>query len=709
MDISCIDYKKIADELFQNQFCNKSIASYTSSFVDDHSEAEIKNKWLIPLTKLIAFFLQTQSAYARLVYVGERTNRPFSEGVDLVQRKEYFERVVIVDIEILEKHLGYLSPNSTELLRDLHLPLLSNRTHSDVHLNTIGDCLMTQMNTTITNLARSENLDIAVCEHYVGAWGNNNHDNLPFVRENHQLSIIAISLFTYWGHPTHRLLMKQLWEDSISDIDAEALVESLISYIKSLIKKIKESSSAFIFFHNSSGLPWLVEDVCLDYFPWMMAGKGNSSRMEIYTGLINTAIDNLIEAEGNVILIDERAIVASGGRVHLYNDVFSSLSLGDAFFHYNNFGWQVANVYLDKIKKIRSIHKKKVIFVDFDNTLWQGVMAEGSVGHFYEKQNLLAELGRQGVVLVALSKNSPENIRWSEMKICQHDFSCVKINWSSKVNNILEACRSLNISNDQTIILDDTHEELALVNAHLPEILTLDSKDAASWDLLRVMLKVNHKSDARGLNRNRLYRDNQHRQGFLSEASENNLDAHALLSPLAITVTMSVATCAELDRLYELLQRTNQFNCSNNRYSKDLLQKIINSQNALVYCFSVTDKFGDMGLVGAVILSLQPEYWLIENFVMSCRAMGYGLEHLMLAKVLQKKSNHRVAAMLIPNAKNKPAQNLYPSFGFTEKQKYLWYGPSQNNEVMVPSWIKCIDSCSEQTEIANGSLVVATG
>jgi|GEM_PF-2923860 len=702
MDISGIDYIKITDELFQNQFCNKSIVGFHSPLMDDHGEVEIKEKWLIPLTKLIVFFLKNLDAYARMVYIGERASRPFSGDISLAQKKEYFEKIITADLDILERHLGHLSPNSTELLKQLHLPLLPNKTHSDVYLNTIGDCLMTQMNTTITNLAREENLGIAVSEHYVGAWGNNNHNDLPIIRDDHKLSIIAISLFTYWGHPTHRLLMKQLWEDSISDADAEALVESLIFYIKSLIKKLKLSNNAFIFFHNSSGLPWLVEDVFLDYFPWMMIGKGNSLRMEIYTGLINAAIDSIIETEGNVILIDERTIVANGSRAHLYSDVFSSLSLGDAFFHHNNFGWEIANIYLDKIKKIQSIHKKKVIFVDFDNTLWRGVMAEGSVNHFYEKQNLLVELGRHGVVLVALSKNSPENIRWSEMKICQQDFSCLKINWSSKVNNILDVCRLLNISHDQTIILDDTHEELALVSTHLPEVLALDSTQSASWDLLKVMLKVHYKSDEQGLNRNRLYRENQHRQVFLNETSENKLDTHALLSPLAITATMSVVTFAELDRLHELLQRTNQFNCSNNRYSKALLKQIIDSQNALIYCFSVTDKFGDMGLVGAVVLSLQPEHWLIENFVMSCRAMGYGLEYLMLAKVLQKKSNHLVAAVLTPNTKNKPAQNLYPSFGFTEKSKYLWQESSKNHESMIPSWIRFIDSCSEETETAHG-------
>jgi FkbH-like protein len=687
MDISCIDYEKIADELFQNQFCNKAIVGFQSPLLDDHGEAEIKQKWLIPLTKLIIFFLRTMDVYARTVYIGERINRPFSAGVNHAHKKEYFEQVLQADLDILERHLGYLSPNSAELLRELHLPLQSNPTSSDVSLNTIGDCLMTQMNATLVNIAGQESLGIAVSEHYVGAWGNNNHDDIPLVREDYPLSIIAISLFTYWGHPTHRLLMKQLWEDSISDADAEAMVESIIVYIKSLIKKLKEANNAVIFFHNSSGLPWLVEDVFLDYFPWMMAGRGNSTRMEIYTGLINSAIDEIVEIEGNIVLIDERAIVAHGNRTALYNDVFSSLSLGDAFFHYNNFGWNIANIYFNNIKKIISIHKKKIIFVDFDNTLWQGIMAEGSVNHFYEKQKLLVELGRQGIVLVALSKNSPENIRWSEMKICQQDFSCIKINWSNKVNNIVDACKLLNISHDQSIVLDDTHEELALINTHLPEVLTLNSTLVASWELLNLMLKIHHKPDGQNLNRNRLYRHNQHRQVFLSEVSEHSLDTHALLKPLAITATMSIATHAELDRLYELLQRTNQFNCSGNRYSKATLKQIIDNKNSYVYCFSVADKFGDMGLVGAVILSQQSQHWLIENFVMSCRAMGYGLENLMLSKILQKLSGSLVVGILVPNSKNKPAQNLYPSFGFEERQPHVWHHSSNYESHLMPSWI----------------------
>ena len=485
--------------------------------------------------------------------------------------------------------------------------------------------------------------------------------------------------------------MKQLWEDTISDAEADSLVDSIIVYIKSYLGKLKSSTDALIFLHNSSGLPWLVDHVCLDFYPWLMQEKRNTARMEVYTGLINNAIDEIVEAEGNIFLVDERSIVAQAGREGVYADVFSSLKLGDAFFHHNNFGWQIANVYMDKIKQILSVRKKKVIFVDFDNTLWQGVMAEGGVRHFYEKQKILSGLGKRGVILVALSKNSLENIRWSEMRICQQEFACIKINWQSKVENIIDACHALNISHDQCIMLDDISEELALVNLNLPGLLTLNATQNESWEILKLMCRYHYQSVQEGVNRNKLYRDNHHRQSYIDNKSEKIIDTHALLSPLAITATMTRANQGDVDRVHELLLRTNQFNCSGSKYSKALLQEAIGNQNIIIYCFSLQDNFGDMGLVGVVILRPQTESWLIENFVMSCRAMGYGLENLMLATVLQKLSAYSVVGVLVPTAKNKPAQSLYANFGFEEHEPQLWHHSSIYDAQLTPSWISFKD------------------
>ena len=103
------------------------------------------------------------------------------------------------------------------------------------------------------------------------------------------------------------------------------------------------------------------------------------------------------------------------------------------------------------------------VIVDFDNTLWDGVMANGPVKQRKDIQTLLKKIKSAGILLVAISKNDPKNIRWNEMLLQKSDFIILKINWNMKIKNIQEVAEELNLGFDTFTFIDDNPVERDLV------------------------------------------------------------------------------------------------------------------------------------------------------------------------------------------------------------------------------------------------------
>ena len=109
-----------------------------------------------------------------------------------------------------------------------------------------------------------------------------------------------------------------------------------------------------------------------------------------------------------------------------------------------------------------------------------------------------------------------------------------------------------------------------------------------------------------------------------------------------------------------MTEKTNQFNFNKNVFSKNDLSEWINNKN-YVYSLKVTDKFGDYGTVGLVLVKLKNNIALIENFLMSCRALGKKTENIFFQHVLNdlKKQNIELGGIIFNETnKNVPAKEF---------------------------------------------------
>ena len=101
---------------------------------------------------------------------------------------------------------------------------------------------------------------------------------------------------------------------------------------------------------------------------------------------------------------------------------------------------------LERVPKLKTIADfyallpvRKVLALDLDGTLWDGVVSEDGPSHVVprrEFQLACKELAGRGVLLVAVSANDAEDVEpmWSDLRMIlkKEDFTLLKINWRPK-------------------------------------------------------------------------------------------------------------------------------------------------------------------------------------------------------------------------------------------------------------------------------------
>jgi FkbH-like protein len=88
---------------------------------------------------------------------------------------------------------------------------------------------------------------------------------------------------------------------------------------------------------------------------------------------------------------------------------------------------------------------------------------------------------------------------------------------------------------------------------------------------------------------------------------------------------------ADINRVFELLQRTNQLNATLTRTSLDELRR--QQQHAEGFALitaRLADRFGDYGLIGFGSATKSSERWHLGDLAFSCRSMGRGVERALV-------------------------------------------------------------------------------
>ncbi len=142
------------------------------------------------------------------------------------------------------------------------------------------------------------------------------------------------------------------------------------------------------------------------------------------------------------------------------------------------------------------------------------------------------------------------------------------------------------------------------------------------------------------------------------------------LASLGLVVEMRLAEVGDLPRVAQLTQKTNQFNLSLKRRSLPEIQAL--PRDARVHVIRAHDRFGDYGLVGVCILvpgSAGPTQFQFDTLLLSCRALGRGVEDALLYGVrmaIESAGGTRLVAPFVEGPRNEPVREFLIRSRFQE-------------------------------------------
>jgi FkbH-like protein len=330
---------------------------------------------------------------------------------------------------------------------------------------------------------------------------------------------------------------------------------------------------------------------------------------------------------------------------------------------------------------------KKAIVCDLDNTLWDGVIGEGlGVRHCRNRQRILRDLKARGIVLAICSKNDPANVKWVDSVVTGDDFVASEVSWGSKVTGIGRIAEVLNLKTKDFVFIDDRPDERAIVSDGYAGLVALDPCEEATWTLLETWSRL--LNTAVGADRTELYKQRAEREKLLSAPADDD-DSAAMLASLKLKLDIRCSTDGDLKRIYELINRTNQWNLQGSRCSFQDVKEWHASDDYRIYSARVKDKFGDMGLISVCVAEFKADALEVQVFVLSCRVFGFGVE-TMLLRELEKDAKERFGEVkargfFVPTANNAPSKDFFPRHGYLPCDG-AWIFSGAKGDVPEPTW-----------------------
>lgn len=440
-----------------------------------------------------------------------------------------------------------------------------------------------------------------------------------------------------------------------------------------LISHLREKTHAYLIVNNFVKPYYLSESVFDDNQEF---GTRNAIRY------INHSLTQYLCTLENCCLLDFEGIVSNVGHKN-------SFDLKQNFLSRNPYSPTVYCEFSEKCARIVALaygKRKKCIVLDLDNTLWKGIVGEDGfdgivIDDCYRQfQKQLLYWQKSGVILAINSKNNYEDVidileNHPDMVLRKKDFSFLCVNWESKEKNLATISQVLNIGLDSMIFIDDSEFECTLIQETFPnvEVIRLDGDKLKYFDTAKSISSLDFiKLTEEDRNRTALYKSQEKREALRKKTGS----IRSYLESLNIVVTVKKAEEYEYARIAQLTQRTNQFNLTSRRYSQNELQIFIDNGNK-VFPLYVSDRFGDSGLSGLIMLSIdkQSAAWEIENFLLSCRVLSREIEKAAWAAITQIALDEGIKLIFgefIPTVKNTPTKGLLQTLGFLKNNIHIW-------------------------------------
>jgi FkbH-like protein len=350
---------------------------------------------------------------------------------------------------------------------------------------------------------------------------------------------------------------------------------------------------------------------------------------------------------------------------------------------------------IDLVRQIVSARGRpaKVVALDCDNTLWGGVVGEvgleglelgpdGPGRSFQLFQQYLKRLKELGLLLVVVSRNEEHDVRevfshHPGMVLGVEDIAAWRVNWEHKSENLRELADELNLGLDSFVLVDDDPATRMEVKTRVPEVhvVPLPDDPAAYCETLdRLWLFDGAQATAEDATRTEKARQEERRR----EERGSAVSLEEFLERLELEVDLRLPGVDDWPRVAQLTQRTNQFNLSLKRRTLEEVKAL--DAESVVLVLAARDRFGDYGSVGVCVLRSgdDPDCWELDTLLMSCRALGRGVEDAFLHGIAATAAGKGATSLVAPylrGPRNAQIKAFLAGAGFDEIQPDLWKLP----------------------------------
>jgi FkbH-like protein len=329
---------------------------------------------------------------------------------------------------------------------------------------------------------------------------------------------------------------------------------------------------------------------------------------------------------------------------------------------------------------------KKVLVLDLDNTLWGGLVGEtGPLGitlgdgpdgeAFSAFQKHVKRLSERGIVLAVCSKNNDADAREPfetnpNMHLSLDDFAQFEATWGPKADAIRRVAKTLQLGLDSFVFVDDNPAEREQVRQSLPEVGIVDlPEDPAEY--IRVLDSGLWFEAVEITNEDRVrveqYRSERRRRD--AEVTFETLDGY--LKSLEMRGDIRPIDEADMDRVVQLIGKTNQFNLTTRRHGPARVRQMLEMPDTVALTLRLGDRFGDHGLVAVIIAvpdttSARPTF-RIDSCLMSCRVINRTAEQFLFNALVSRAKAmgaRRLIGEYIATSKNALVKDLYDRLGF---------------------------------------------
>ncbi|PTQ82801.1 FkbH-like protein [Nitrosospira multiformis] len=185
-----------------------------------------------------------------------------------------------------------------------------------------------------------------------------------------------------------------------------------------------------------------------------------------------------------------------------------------------------------------------------------------------------------------------------------------------KSENIRTIAQQLNIGLDTFAFIDDNPFELEEVSRALKGVTCVN---AADIDNLFSSPRYQGATNEDARKRSQFYREEFVRR---KSATQFGSDYLGFLAACEIKLFVDLYTDEDLERVSELVQRTNQLNFSGRKYQRSEILPILANQEIEKYVLRCMDNYGSYGAVGFCIVRTEESEIRVEDFMLSCRVQG---------------------------------------------------------------------------------------